>query len=267
MTDILNEIVARRRADVAAKTVPLAELKAKHANRDDFRPFHESLRRNMKQPGRAAIIAEIKRGSPAKGLFAPNLDPVDCADTYEIGGAACLSVLTEPRYFHGSLDDLILARKSCSLPVLQKDFIVTEYQVYEAAVHADALLLIARCLERQQLADLHELATQLRLDVLLEVFDDEDIDKIEPFHYPLIGINNRNLRTMGIDLDRSKRFISRFAPNQTIVAASGIKTRNDIETIVRTGIHAFLVGESLSTYPNPTEFLRELVNGGKRAEH
>ncbi len=216
--------------------------------------------------GFAAVIAEIKRGSPAKGLFAPSLDPVSTAKEYERGGAACLSVLTEPRYFAGTLDDLIAARNAGTLPVLQKDFIVTEYQIYEAALHADAVLLIARCLEPAQLADLHGLAVELKLDVLVEVFDEEDIDKIEPYRFPLVGVNHRNLRTMSIDLERSRRLISRFGPDQSIVAASGIQNRNDVETLMQDGIRSFLIGESLSTHPNRVDFLRELVEGGGNAE-
>ena len=261
MTDILTEIVARRRKDIEAKTVTLTELQARHRERSDFRPFHKSLRSNMVRPGMAAIIAEIKRGSPAKGLFAPDLDPVECAKRYQSGGAACLSVLTESHYFFGSLDDLIAARNACELPVLQKDFVVTDYQVWEAAVHADAVLLIARCLERQQLTDLHGLATELGIDVLVEIFDEEDIDKIEPLRCPLMGINHRNLRTMSMDIERSQRLISRVAPDQTVVAASGIKDRSAIEQLMRVGIRAFLVGESLSRHPHRVEFLRELVEG------
>ena len=261
MTDILTDIVSRRRTDVESKTVSLAELKTLHRDRTDFRPFHNVLRANQFLPGVASIIAEIKRSSPAKGLFAPHLDPEESAGLYEFGGASCLSVLTEPHYFDGSMDDLIAARNACNLPVLQKDFIVTEYQVWEAAVHADAILLIARCLDRQQLANLHGLATELGLDVLVEVFDEEDIDKIEPFHFPLIGINRRNLRTMDIDLERSQNLVSRFASDQTIVAASGIQTRSDIETLMRTGIRAFLVGESLSTESEPHNLLRTFVHG------
>ena len=263
--DILNQIVTRRLDDIASKTVTIAELKSQHRDRSDFRPFHQSLKRNMVCPGMAAIIAEIKRGSPAKGLFATDLDPAECAASYQTGGAACLSVLTEPHWFFGTMSDLVAARNACELPVLQKDFIVTEYQVWEAAVYADCVLLIARCLERQQLADLHGLASELGLDVLVEVFDEEDIEKIEPFHFPLIGINHRNLRTMGIDLERSRRLVSRFAPDQTIVAASGIKTRDDIETFMQVGICAFLVGESLSTHTNRSKHLRELVEGGHDA--
>ena len=261
MSDILNEIVARRQIDIESKTVALSELKAQHRDRDDFRPFHNVLRANQSLPGVASIIAEIKRSSPAKGLFAPHLDPEESAGLYEFGGATCLSVLTEPHYFDGSMEGLIAARNACNLPVLQKDFIVTEYQVWEAAVHADAMLLIARCLEQQQLANLHALATELGLDVLVEVFDEEDIDKIAPFHFPLIGINHRNLRTMDVELDRSHNLASRFASDQTIVAASGIQTRGDIENLMRTGIRAFLVGEVLSTEAEPHNLLRMLVHG------
>jgi len=263
MTDILNEIVSRRRIDIESKTVSLSELKAQYRDRDrtDFRPFHNVLRANKLLPGVASIIAEIKRSSPAKGLFAPYLDPEESAGLYEFGGATCLSVLTEPHSFHGAMDDLIAARNACNLPVLQKDFIIMEYQVWEAAVHADAMLLIARCLERRQLADLHGLATELGLDVLVEVFDEEDIEKIEPFHFPLIGINHRNLRTMDVELERSHDLVSRFAPDQTIVAASGIQTRADIENLMRAGIRAFLVGEVLSTEAEPYNLLRTLVHG------
>ncbi|MCL2006003.1 MAG: indole-3-glycerol phosphate synthase TrpC [Planctomycetaceae bacterium] len=256
MTDILSEIISRRIKDVEAKNIDQADLKAKHRDRSDFRPFHDALRQNR---GRPAIIAEIKRGSPAKGLFAPDLEPATFAGQYALGHAACLSVLTEPHYFFGSFDDLTAARNACSLPVLQKDFIVLEDQVWECAVHADAMLLIARCLEPQQLVDLHGLATELGLDVLVEVFDEEDIDKIEPFYFPLIGINHRNLRTMSIDLERSQRYRSRFSSGQTVVAASGIKERSDIETLMSMGIQAFLVGESLSTHPNRVEFLQALT--------
>ena len=262
MNDILNEIVARRRADVESKTVAIAEWKAKYRERTDFRPFRQALQQKMTQPDTAAIIAEIKRGSPAKGLFCPELDPATFARDYETGGAACLSVLTEPHRFFGAMDDLVAARQNCTLPVLQKDFIVTDLQILEAALYADAVLLIARCLEQSQLADYHALATEHHLDVLVEVFDECDIDKIAPFHFPLIGINHRNLATMQIDLERSKALCARFAPDQTVVAASGIKNRGDIETLMPLGIRTFLIGESLSTSPNRVTLLKELVSHG-----
>jgi len=263
MSDFLNKIVAGRLADIKSKAIPISELKAKHADRTDYRPFRHAIKQKTQTPNTAAIIAEIKRGSPAKGLFAPDLDPCECAKVYETGGAACLSVLTEPHYFHGTLDDLTAARKACMLPVLQKDFLVTEYQVYEAALHADAMLLIARSLERTQLGYLHGLATELGMDVLVEVFDEDDLEKIESFHFPLIGINHRNMRTMSVDLERSRRMIDRFASDQTIVAASGIRTRSDIEWLMQSGIRAFLVGESLSRHANRTAHLRALVDGGR----
>ncbi|GHT15409.1 hypothetical protein FACS1894170_12950 [Planctomycetales bacterium] len=167
MHDILKKVVEFRLQDVAAKTIPVTELQTRYKDRSDFRPFREKLNRTSQTDFTPAIIAEIKRGSPAKGLFAPNLDPVSTAQEYESGGAACLSVLAEPKFFYGSLNDLTNARKHCSLPVLQKDFIVTDYQIYEAALYADAVLLIARCLERSQINELHHLATELGLDVLV----------------------------------------------------------------------------------------------------
>lgn len=270
MTDILTEIIKHRQADIASRSIPVSELKAKYHDRNDVRPFHKALCDKMNEKGTAAItaavIAELKRGSPAKGLFAPDLDPVSTAKEYELGGAACLSVLTEPHFFGGSLDDLTAARNSCMLPVLQKDFIVTECQVYEAALHADAMLLIARCLEPAQLADLHGLATELKLDVLVEVFDEDDIDKIEPLRFPLVGVNHRNLRTMSIDLDHARRLFSRFGPDQTVVAASGIKNRSDIESKMQDGFRSFLIGECLSTHSNRVRFLRELVQGGQHVD-
>ena len=265
MTDILKKITQTRLADVQSRNMSKPELLAQLADRHDYRPFRVALQRKAEAENTAAIIAEIKRGSPAKGLFCPELDPAAFARDYETGGAACLSVLTEPHWFFGTMDDLVTARKNCTLPVLQKDFIVTDLQILEAALYADAVLLIARCLEQSQLADYHALATEHHLDVLVEVFDERDIDKIESatsatnLYFPLIGINHRNLATMQIDLERSKALIARFAPDQTVVAASGIKNRGDIETLMPLGIRTFLIGESLSTSPNRVALLEWLV--------
>ncbi len=262
MNDILKKIVKDRLADVQSSKISKHELLARIADRQDYRSFCTALRKKTTH-NTAAIIAEIKRGSPAKGLFCPELDPAVFAKDYETGGAACLSVLTEPRYFFGAMNDLITARANCSLPVLQKDFIVSEQQIFKAAIHADAILLIARCLEQSQLADFHPLATEHRLDVLVEVFDERDVEKIEPFHFPLIGINHRNLSTMQIDLDRSVKLLSHFSEEQTIVAASGIRSRNDIDQLMTLGIHSFLIGESLSINSNRIDFLHKLVHGEK----
>ena len=260
MNDILNKIVMSRFRDVNLKTSPVAELKARYKDRQDFRSFHASLREKIRQD-HVAIIAECKRGSPSRGLFAPDLDPGVVAKEYETGMASCLSVLTEPYYFFGSIDDLLAARKSCTLPILQKDFIVTEYQIYEAAIHADAILLIARCLEASQLKDLHDLATALKLDVLVEVFDENDVELIEPFHFPLVGINNRNLKTMDVSFEHSHKLFSCFDAEQTVVAASGVKSRQDVERFMKTGFRCFLIGESLSTASDRVGFLRHLITG------
>jgi indole-3-glycerol phosphate synthase len=212
---------------------------------------------------RPAIFAEVKRGSPAKGKFAMDIESADVAKDYERGGATCMSVLTEPKFFYGNMCDLRNAREACLLPVLQKDFIVKEYQIFEAALYADAILLIARCLEKSQIKQYYDLATELNLDVLVEVFDESDIDKISEYNFPLIGINNRNLATMGVELENTKRFVSWFKPEQIVVAASGIHSREDIKRLTDAGIKAFLIGESLSTASNRVELLQEFVNGNK----
>ena len=261
MSDILKQIITRCRDAVHEQRVTLNECKAKAKDRQDVRPFLESLRNAVKSHDRTVIIAEIKRGSPAKGLFAPSLSPAVFAAEYEAGGATCLSVLTEPDFFHGSLRDLVEARNHCSLPILQKDFIVDTLQIYQAATCADAILLIARCLEHSQLEEYHALATKLGLDVLVEVFDESDMEKIERYHFPLIGINHRNLATMSVDLERSCNLASRFDFDQMLVAASGIKNSDDIETLTMCGMQAFLIGESLSRSDNRVEFLRQLVGG------
>lgn len=258
----LKKIIDSRRKDYESKVISETEFRIRYRERINFRSFHAALQNKVQlSPNTAAVIAEIKRGSPSKGLFAPDLDPVICATEYEKGGAACLSVLTEPHYFSGSLDDLIMARESCQLPVLRKDFIISEYQVYETALYADCMLLIARCLDAPQLKDLYDLAAELRIDVLVEVFDEEDIRKIEPFHFPLIGINNRNLATMNVDTESSRNFVRYFTSDQTIVAASGIASRADIETTMKSGIRSFLIGESLSKSSDRAETLHQFVTG------
>ncbi|MDR0521910.1 MAG: indole-3-glycerol phosphate synthase TrpC [Planctomycetaceae bacterium] len=252
--NLLDQIIQQRKKDIAAKTLPVSELQRQYRERSDFRPFRQTLQ--AKQTG---IIAEIKRGSPARGLFASHLNPAALAAEYETGGAACVSVLTEENFFFGSMDFLAAARKNCSLPVLQKDFIVSEKQIYEAALVADAVLLIARCLETAQLRDYHQLAAELKLDALVEVFDENDIEKIAPFHFPLIGINSRNLATMDIDRDNVKRLFGAFDETQTVVAASGIKSRADMKMLQQAGFRCFLIGEYLSKNENRIALLKELL--------
>jgi indole-3-glycerol phosphate synthase len=261
MVDILSEIVRQRQLDYASLVCPISELACKYSERTLIRSFRGALAAKCCCPSEVAIIAEIKRGSPSKGIFASELDPVSCAVDYERGGAAALSVLTERRYFGGMIDDLIAARASCALPVLRKDFIVTEYQVYETALYADCMLLIARTLDGKTLKAFYDLATELKIDVLVEVYDEVDIEKISPYNFPLIGINHRNLATMEVDIDNSNNFVRHFNKDQTIVAASGISSRSDIERVMCCGIKSFLVGESLSRSSGRVQFLRELVCG------
>ena len=267
MTDILEQIVMQRRKDIAAKSQNIAELKSRIADRNDHRPFLAAIKNRLAQINGNAVIAEIKRASPAKGLFCPNLDVEQTARDYELGGASCMSVLTEPRYFFGSMADLVTARKNCNLPVLQKDFVVTKQQIFEAALHADAILLIARCLSASQMADLHALARSHRLDVLVEVFDENDAEKIAPFRFPLIGINHRNLATMGIDMQRSQGLLQYFDDDQTIVAASGIRSFDDLTAINALGIRAFLIGETLSRSENRVSLLKQFVDTPKGSRH
>ncbi|MCL2745274.1 MAG: indole-3-glycerol phosphate synthase TrpC [Planctomycetaceae bacterium] len=263
MSDVLQKIIERRIQTVKAMPVSIQELQTLFNEREDFRPFHNALKNKITDSSvdgkTAAIIAEIKRGSPARGLFAPDLDVSQTANDYEIGGAACISVLTEEHFFFGSLDNLKIARDACSLPVLEKDFIVSEKQIYEAAVYADAILLIARCLERNQISDYHQLASELNLDALVEIFDEYDVEKIAPFSFPLIGINNRNLSEMSIDLENTNRLINSLGKNQTVVAASGIHSRSDIDRLMLTGVRTFLIGEALSVSADRIQLLKQFV--------
>ena len=267
MNDMLEQIVANRRKDIAANPQNIAELESQIADRDDHRPFFAAIKKRLTQTNDNAIIAEIKRASPAKGLFCPNLDIEQTARDYELGWAICMSVLTEPRYFCGSMADLVAARKCCHLPVLQKDFIVTEQQIFEAALHADAILLIARCLSSSQISELYDLATSLRLDVLVEVFDEADAEKIAAFHFPLIGINHRNLATMGVDMQRSEHLLQYFDDDQIVVAASGIGALADLQSVSTLGIRAFLIGESLSRSENRVALLRQFVHAQEKPHH
>jgi len=267
MTDMLEQIVANRRKDIAANPQNIAEIQSRIVDRHDHRPFLAAIKKQFTQTNDNAVIAEIKRASPAKGLFCPNLDVEQTARDYELGGASCMSVLTEPQYFHGTMADLVTARKNCNLPVLQKDFVVTEQQILEAALYADAVLLIARCLSKSQMADLYALATSHRLDVLVEVFDETDAEKIAPFQFPLIGINHRNLATMGIDMQRSKRLLQYFGDDQIVVAASGIGTLADLQSVSALKIRAFLIGESLSRSEDRLALLRQFVNSQEESRH
>lgn len=258
--DILSRIVARKHEEVAEaeKLIPENTLAEQAKARQDYRPFFKTL----SKPGKSGvnIIAEIKRASPSKGIICPDLDPAEFAMFYEKGGASCLSVLTDRDFFKGSIEDLKAARKSVSLPVLRKDFMISPYQFYEsAAMGADAVLLIVRILEPVQLKDFMQLAAELNLDTLTEVHSKAELETAVKAGAKLVGINNRNLGTFETNIQKAADMASLFASDQVPVAESGIKTREDIKSLQKAGIFNFLIGESIVRSPDPEAFLKSLA--------
>ncbi|HEY3021768.1 MAG TPA: indole-3-glycerol phosphate synthase TrpC, partial [Solirubrobacteraceae bacterium] len=236
------------------REVPLANLERAVAARGDERPFSEALAR----PG-VSIIAEYKRRSPSAGTIREGSSVTDVVCAYERGGAAALSILTEPRHFGGSLDDLREARATTFLPILRKDFIVDAYQLYEsAAAGADAVLLIVAALEPRELARLYEEARAIDLDVLVEVHDEEELEVALEVDADNIGINNRDLSDFSVDLERTFDLLSDVPAGKTVVSESGIETRDQVDELERVGVDAVLIGELLMRAPDPEEALREL---------
>jgi indole-3-glycerol phosphate synthase len=259
--DILDRIVAAKRAEVAAarRDVSLERLRAAAEARRDIRPFGEALQ--TPGPSGVNIIAEVKRASPSKGVIRADLDPAGLAAAYAAGGAAAISVLTEKNFFRGSPADLVAARAASPLPVLRKDFIVCDYQVYEsAAMGADALLLIVRILPEAELADLIDLSAGLGLTALVEVHTEADLQAAGRAGARLIGINNRNLASFDTDLGHTLRLLPQLRPEQTAVAASGIRTREDIRRYRQQGVFNFLIGESLVRSENPAALLKDWMD-------
>ncbi len=243
---ILDKILATKRDEIAAakQRQSLAELQQRCDNVSATRGFAARLRRAAASG--SAIIAEVKKGSPSKGIIRADFDPVAIARSYERGGASCLSVLTDERYFFGSLDYLGQIRAAVALPLLRKDFIIDPYQVYQARLAgADAILLIAAALDDRTLQELAELAAALTLDTLLEVHDREELERALTLPVDLIGINNRNLQTFETDLSVTESLAQKIPAAQLAVAESGIHSRADIERLRRAGAGAFLIGESL----------------------
>jgi indole-3-glycerol phosphate synthase len=251
----LDQILAAKQAEIAAarRLRPQADLERLAAKRDDFRGFAAALAR----PG-VRIIAEIKRASPSLGDIRPDLDPADLAAAYEAGGAAALSVLTEPAFFKGSAQDLKRARRVTDLPVLRKDFILDPYQVYEtAAMGADAMLLIVRILDDDALASLTALAQGIGLECLVEIHDEADARRILDLAPPVVGINNRDLAHFRTDTSQAARLAAVLPRGSAPVAASGIHSADDIRQALASGLRRFLIGEALVKAPNPAELLRQ----------
>jgi indole-3-glycerol phosphate synthase len=251
----LDNILDSKRVEVAhAKaTVPQADLERHAAKRRDFRGFTAAIN----QRG-VRIIAEIKRASPSLGDIRTNLDPDETARAYEEGCAAALSVLTEPAFFKGSAHDLKRARAAVGIPVLRKDFIIDPYQVYETvAMGADAMLLIVRILDDERLRELHSLALALGLDVLTEIFDEQDAVRATALGASLVGINNRDLSHFTTDVTRAAKLSASLRPGTAVVALSGIHSADDIRQNLSGGIRRFLIGEALVRQTDPTATLRD----------
>lgn len=260
--DILKKILAHKREEVVAAKAkfPLAQLRDRLALVDDQpRGFIRALR-TMVESGGTAIIAEIKKGSPSKGIIRPDFEPVEIAETYQAQGATCLSVLTDEKFFLGHLDYLRQIRAQVGLPLIRKDFICDPYQIMEARAYgADAILLIAAMLDLQQLRDFAALAAELHLDVLLEIHDEAELELALQTDCELIGINNRSLHSFVTDLATTERLRPLIPAERFVVAESGINHRNDIERLLAAGAGAFLIGESLMRETDIRAKLKELL--------
>jgi indole-3-glycerol phosphate synthase len=260
MSDILDKIVAVKRQEVAAALArkPLSAMRADAESRVLTRDFVGAMRAKI-AAGLPAVIAEVKKASPSKGILRPDFIPADIAQSYAEHGAACLSVLTDLQFFQGSIDYLKQARASCDLPVLRKDFMVDAYQVYEArAMGADCILLIAACLDDAQMKSMEALAMSLDMAVLVEVHDGAELQRALQLKTPLLGINNRNLKTFDVSLDTTLGLIKDVPAGHLLVTESGISTVADVQRMRAAGVQAFLVGEVFMRADEPGQALAEL---------
>jgi indole-3-glycerol phosphate synthase len=262
LPDILKTIVDYKREEVAVARLaaPVGELKIRISDLEDTPRGFERHLRDAVASGWTAIIAEVKKGSPSKGIIREDFDPLEIAEIYQNNGATCLSVLTDEKFFLGHLRFLALIREQVGLPMLRKDFIIDPFQVYEArAAGADAILLIASILEQQQIVDLAGLAREVYLDILLEVHDEQEMELACRTDIGLIGVNNRNLRTFATDLDTTVRLSKMLPSGRLLVTESGIHNRADIERLQAAGAGAFLIGESLMREEDIGAKLQELL--------
>ncbi len=260
MSDILRRIVAVKHEEVAAARAarPLVGLRAEAEALGGLRDFTAALRARL-AAGLPAVIAEVKKASPSKGVLREDFQPAEIAASYEAGGAACLSVLTDAPFFQGNAAYMQQARAACQLPVLRKDFMVDGYQIVEArAMGADAILLIAACLDDAQMADLEATALALGMAVLVEVHDGAELDRALKLKTPLLGINNRDLRTFEVKLDTTLGLLPRVPAGKLLVTESGILARADVQRMRAAGVHSFLVGEAFMRAPVPGVALAEL---------
>ncbi|MCT9810570.1 indole-3-glycerol phosphate synthase TrpC [Acidovorax sp. Be4] len=266
MSDILNKIVAVKREELAAaqKRMPLADMRRDAESRVLTRDFEGALRAKIAK-GQAAVIAEVKKASPSKGVIRADFIPADIAQSYADGdgkvSAACLSVLTDKQFFQGSVDFLKQARASCLLPVLRKDFLIDPYQVYESrAMGADCVLLIAACLEDGQMAEMEAVARSLDMAVLVEVHDAAELERALRLKTALLGINNRNLRTFEVSLQTTLELQKQVPADKLLVTESGILTPADVKLLRGAGVNAFLVGEAFMRADDPGLALAQLFS-------
>lgn len=260
MSDILNKILAVKREEVAAATAikPLAKVRAEAEAQSVPRDFVSAIRRKIAE-GKAAVIAEIKKASPSKGVIRADFYPAEIAVSYEQHGAVCLSVLTDRQFFQGAPDYLQAARAACKLPVLRKDFLVDAYQVYEArAMGADAILLIAAAIDLPTMREFEAIAQSLGLGVLVEVHNGEELDLALQLETPLIGVNNRNLRTFEVSLQTTLDLLPRIPANRCVVTESGILVAGDVGLMRQNNVNAFLVGEAFMRSSSPGQALAGL---------
>jgi indole-3-glycerol phosphate synthase len=260
MSDILNKILATKREEISkAKAVKsLKELHEEALAQPEPRDFVGNLAKKV-DAGQAAVIAEIKKASPSKGVIREDFKPADIAKSYEEAGAACLSVLTDEQYFQGSATYLQQARAACSLPVLRKDFMIDPYQVVEArAMGADCILLIVAALELKQMQLLEEVSHELGMAVLVEVHDEDELALALQLETPLVGINNRNLRTFDVTLQTTLNLLEKLPEDRFVITESGIFTREDVALMQSHHVHGFLVGEAFMRQPDPGAEFRKV---------
>ena len=258
--DILNRIIARKQQEICARrqVVPLQSLHRQAQAAAAPRGFVAALMRRIEQ-GEAAVIAEIKKASPSKGVIRENFDVVDIAKSYEAGGASCLSVLTDLDFFQGHEDYLVAARAACELPVIRKDFIIDSYQVVEScALGADCILLIVAALDDETLSSLHSQAQSLGMDVLVEVHDRAELERALQLDLELVGINNRDLRSFDTNLETTIDLLDAVPEACLVVTESGIHSRDDVARMRTHDVHAFLVGEAFMRVPDPGQGLKDL---------